>query len=255
MGGYDGKGMDWSVFSASPSMFNIDHPEGGPPQQQPPAPAHPHPLQQSLSQPQSQSSQSTVGQISPRHPPTHGPHPPHGSQQQHPHHLHHQQHQQQQISGLPPSSGGLRGDGGSVADNTPSHGSRSSSAGGVLGMSAGGSRAGSVSSGGTPPLGGRSAAPWNMMAPPLRSDGGARAAASGSPSAGLSMASALQNMKRLSITSDDSNSGVSCWFFFFLFFFRHCGQQTRSLFVVLFQSALTSLAFFVFCFRRGGRGG
>ena len=78
-------------------------------------------------------------------------------------------------------------------------------------MTGGGSRAGSVSSGGTPPLGGRSAAPWNVMAAPLRSDGGARGVGGhgGSSSAGLSVASALQNMKRLSITSDDSNSGVS----------------------------------------------
>ncbi|CAM9167928.1 unnamed protein product, partial [Ectocarpus sp. 13 AM-2016] len=109
---------------------------------------------------------------------------------------------------------------------TQSHGSRSSSlggggSGGLLGhnsAASGGSRTGSISSGGTPPLVGRSLSmgPWNVMgAPPIRgvdTTGGAGGGApplrlGNSPATGLSVAGALTNMNRLSINSDDSNSG------------------------------------------------
>ncbi|CAM9565034.1 unnamed protein product, partial [Ectocarpus sp. 8 AP-2014] len=93
--------------------------------------------------------------------------------------------------------------------------------GGLLGhnsAASGGSRTGSISSGGTPPLVGRSLSmgPWNVMgAPPIRGvdtagggGGGAPPLRLGnSPATGLSVAGALMNMNRLSINSDDSNSG------------------------------------------------
>lgn len=215
MSGYDGKDLDWSVFSASPSMFNISGGGGG--------------HDGGSGGAQSQSSRSQQG--SPggaggggggrgRH----GPDVPH----------------QPQLSGLPPPSSGrpilckdsscdnanANGGVGGVMDvNTQSHGSRSSSLGGggggscgVLGLNSG-SRTGSFSSGGTgtPPLAGRSmaTAPWNIMGgPPVRSvdgggGGGAPPRAESSPRPGMSVAGALTNMKKLSITSDDSNGGVS----------------------------------------------
>lgn len=214
MSAYDGKDLDWSVFSASPSMFNISGggsgggggPDGG------------------NGGAQSQSSRSQQG--SP------GAAAGGGGRGRDVPHQHQHQHQ---LSGLPPPSSGrpiLSKDGsgdnanGGLDVNTQSHGSRSSSLGGggggscgVLGLNSG-SRTGSFSSGGTgtPPLAGRSmaTAPWNIMGgPPVRSiDGGGGGgapprAAETSPRAGMSVAGTLAGMKKLSITSDDSNSGVS----------------------------------------------
>lgn len=215
MSGYDGKDLDWSVFSASPSMFNISGGGGSGGAQS----------QSSRSQQGSPGEDggggggSQRGRQAPDLPPQH------------------------QLSGLPPpssgrpvlgreSSGDHVGGGGAMDMNTQSHGSRSSSLGGggggscgVLGLNSG-SRTGSFSSGdtGTPPLAGRSmaTAPWNIMGgPPVRSvdgggGGGAPPRAESSPRAAMSMAGTLANMKKLSITSDDSNSGVSWWSMFVL---------------------------------------
>ena len=212
MSAYDGKDLDWSVFSASPSMFNISGGgsggggggSGGP--------------DGTSVGPQSQSSRSQQGS-----PGAGGG----GRGRDLPH--------QHQLSGLPPPSSGRpilgkdgsgdNANGGGLDVNTQSHGSRSSSLGGggggscgVLGLNSG-SRTGSFSSAGTgtPPLAGRSmaTAPWNIMGgPPVRSiDGGGGGgapprAAENSPRAGMPVAGTLAGMKKLSITSDDSNSGV-----------------------------------------------
>eukprot|EP00752_Nemacystus_decipiens_P008306 g7424.t1 len=206
---YDGKDLDWSVFSASPSMFNISGGAGG----------GGGPDGSVGGGPQSQSSRSQQG--SPGAPGAGG-----GRGRDVPH--------QHPLLGLPPPSSGrpiLGKDGsgevsnGGLDVNTQSHGSRSSSLGGggggscgVLGLNSG-SRTGSFSSAGTgtPPLAGRSmaTAPWNIMGgPPVRSiDGGGGGgapprAAESSPRAGMPVAGTLAGMKKLSITSDDSNSGV-----------------------------------------------
>lgn len=212
MSAFDGKDLDWSVFSASPSMFSISGGGGGGPDGSGGA------------QSQSQSSRSQQGSPGGGGGGRGGRDVPH----------------QDQLSGLPPPSSGSRpmlilgkdssGDnanGGGLDMNAQSHGSRSSSLGGggggscgVLGLNSG-SRTGSFSSGGTgtPPLAGRSmaTAPWNIMGgPPVRSiDGGGGGgapprAAESSPRAGMAAAGTLAGMKKLSITSDDSNSGVGC---------------------------------------------
>lgn len=218
MSGFDGKDLDWSVFSASPSMFNISGGGGG-------GGGHEGSSGGALSQ-SSRSQQGSPGGGSGG-----GGGGGRGRDVPHPH----------QMSGLPPPSSGrpllMKDSSGDNANggldlNTQSHGSRSSSLGGggggscgVLGLNSG-SRTGSFSSGGTgtPPLAGRSmaTAPWNIMGgPPVRSiDGGGgggappRAAESSPRATGMPVPGALAGMKKLSITSDDSNSGVSFLAFF-----------------------------------------
>lgn len=180
--GYDGKDTDWSVFSAtSAAVFNIGSEAAGQAQQQ----------QQDHSSPSSD--RPSMAHVE-----------GHAQQQQQQHH---------HLSGLPPVSGGPRSAENSNAsggvDNATSHGSRPSSAG-VLGVSGSASRAGSVSSGGTPPQAGRPVPVWNSMTAALRSEGGG-ARGAGSPAGGVSgpIAGAMPNMQRLSITSDDSGGAVS----------------------------------------------
>lgn len=214
MVGYDGKDTDWSVFSASSAaVFNIGSEAAAASaqahllqqhhqQQQHQQQQQPH--QQQVQQQQQQQVQQQDQSLSP---PSDRPSMAHaeGGHSQHQSHL----------SGLPPISRG--------ADSNPTTGvsvdiaaSRSSSAG-ILGAASGSaSRAGSVSSGGTPPQVGRPVPVWNSMSAsaPLRgSDGGGGVArgGAGSPPGGVGgvIANAMLHMKRLSITSDDSGGAVS----------------------------------------------
>ncbi|CAN0386300.1 unnamed protein product, partial [Pylaiella littoralis] len=130
-------------------------------------------------------------------------------------------HQQAASASMAPGAHGGGGGGGRAAERAEMVGGYDGKDldwtvfGGSSSIAASGSRAGSVSSGdtGTPPLGGRSMAtvPWNVAGiPPLKgADGGAGLGGpprmGNSPGAGLPRA--LLTLNRLSITSDDSNSG------------------------------------------------